>query len=139
MARVLAPLRLSALAFAALVWALAPLGTALHAGGHPHRYCPEHGAFEEGTSVAPTPSADSPPPGWSASTAATDVAGHVLCPFAITTMRGTARAVSAAEVAALPGNASLRMEWRSHHATIQHLSLAPKSSPPSVSDVVVEA
>lgn len=133
-----ASIRSFALAFAAMVWTLAPLGTALHAAEHPHRYCSEHRAFEEGTGVA---GVSSPPsaaqPGWASAAATEDAGRHVLCPITPPSSRDGATVSSTHAVPAhAPSKATLAPVWRTHHLAIHHLALAPKSSPPASFDVV---
>jgi hypothetical protein len=137
--RVRVHLRLLALALA-IAWVLGPLSTALHGGRHAHRYCAEHRAFEEGWAPALT---DEPGRGTAQPAVLLDFGSsasvdHVKCPAAPPSVRDSGvPAVHRAAPASHFSKAELgEPRLCDRVAPIEHLALAPKSSPPRASSVV---
>ena len=125
-------MRVTAVALA-LLWGLAPLLSAAHADDHVHRYCAEHGTFEEAGAASAKPSS-------SAHDALHAIADngepldHVTCPVAHLGSRNAL--VVELDTAVAPTASELRTSMcRSElgHGPIAHLLLAPKASPPASS------
>jgi hypothetical protein len=120
----------------ALLWCLQPLLLVAHASAHAHRFCAEHGAFEEGApSLSEAPGSSRPQ--WRGAEEALPAegaqeAGHQECPTAVASgpevpwpSAGTALLLTAAP---LP----LRLSAEApRFAPVALLHLAPKASPPA--------
>jgi hypothetical protein len=139
MRRLPAHVRLVALTLAA-TWALAPFATAAHSGTHVHRYCAEHRTIEEGSDAAVDPTDDGGTPLVALDPTADPVErfAHVRCPLSPPSANELGAAAELRSASLVPSlSPILGMDWRSEHAPIHHLALAPKSSPPRTSAVLV--
>lgn len=114
------------------LWAFALIGASWHGAHDAHRFCSEHGAFEEaGVGVGGAAPDDG---GSQAQTPASQAEGHETCAFTALALHSTfvghqAVAISAAPVTEAPRLPMLGIEVA---APIDLLSIAPKGSPPVV-------
>jgi hypothetical protein len=113
-----------------LLWALGPLLSVVHSDDHVHRFCLEHGTFEEAKDPEPAVASEAHAHArvYSLAEAEHD---HRACPLPQPGPRNVlvgpmARLVAQAVVSAEDS----RLVESSGHPPILHLRLAPKSSPP---------
>jgi len=115
-------------AILATLWVLAPLLGATHGLTHSHRYCAEHGAFEESS-----PDHREPIAGQSSATTGAARGGHEECAFSqlfcrdawVGTPENTGSVIGVFQHRGTPALESIEVR------PIPLLASAPKSSPPS--------